>query len=99
MNTGGNKAGATLISIPYISPNPGACLFQAVSCDIGEENMSNTQNIAQTNTLYRSLYESKTEQETVNATNPIRFMTLYDAYMNANNTSTLAEYFSHGPNA
>jgi len=98
VNTGANKAGATLVSIPYISPNPGACLFQAVSCDIGEENISNTQNIAQTNTLYRSLYESKTEQDTVNATNPIRYITLYDTDINANKASILSEYFSHAPN-
>ena len=52
VNTGVSKAAATLVSVPNIAPNPAAALFSAVSCNIGEENISNNQNIAQTNTLY-----------------------------------------------
>ena len=56
VNTGVSKAAAKLVSIPYIAPNPAAALFSAVSWNIGEENISYNQNIAQSNTLYRSLY-------------------------------------------
>lgn len=57
VNAGASKAAATLVSIPYIAPNPAACLFSAVSCDIGGQHIS-----GQVNTIYRTLYESRLEQ-------------------------------------
>jgi len=98
VNTGVSKAAATLVSVPYIAPNPAAALFSAVSCNIGEENISNNQNIAQSNTLYRSLYESKLEQDTVNSTNPIKYMSLADTDITANKSAVLSEYFGSAPN-
>ena len=98
VNTGVSKAAATLVSIPYISPNAAAGLFSAVTCNIGDEVISNNQNISQCNTLYRTLYESRLEQETVNSTNPIKCMSITDTDINANKSSTLAEHFSTAPN-
>ena len=91
------KAHAALVSIPYISPNPAAALFSAVTCNIGEETTSNNQNISQCNTLYRTLYESRLEQDTVNFTNPIKCMSIYDTDVTANKSSSLGEYFSVAP--
>jgi len=88
-----SKAHATLVSIPYINPNPGACLFQAVGFNIGEETISNNQNLAQCNTLYRTLYESEAEQRSVNSTNPIKYMTITDTDIGATKTAVLADYF------
>ena len=98
VNTGVSKAGATLVSIPYIAPNPGACLFSSVSCDIGGQTISLNQNIAQVNTIYRMLYESESEQKTVNSTNPIKLMSLQDADITANKACVLTNHFTGYPN-
>ena len=83
------------VSIPYISPNPGACLFSAVSCDVKGETISLNQNIAQVNTLYRSLYESKLENSTVNGTNPINYPNILEVDTTENKTCTnLTDYYS-----
>jgi hypothetical protein len=95
VNAGANKAGATLVSIPYINANAGASLFQAASFNIGDENISNNQNIAQCNTLYRMLYESKSEQETVNSTNPIKLMNIKETdTIGVTKTAVLGDYFA-----
>ena len=60
-----------IISVPYITPNPCGALFQNVSCSVNNNELTNYQNPAQTNTLYRMLYESEAEQRTVNSTNAI----------------------------
>ena len=100
VNIGASKAGATVCSIPYIAPNPGAALFSAISFNIGDDNISNNQNIAQSNTLYRSLYESKLEQETVNSTNPIKYMKIKDTDVvsSVNKAQYLSDYFKSAPN-
>ena len=92
--TGSTKSTATKVSIPYIAPNPCASLFTAVSCDIGDQNISLNQNIAQGNTLYRILYESRLEQDTVNSTNPIKCMTIYDEDTTENKNFILSDAFS-----
>ena len=66
VNTGVSKAAATYVSIPYINPNPGACLFSSVSCDIGGQTFSLNQNIAYVNTIYRELCKSENKQRSVN---------------------------------
>ena len=92
----GTRIAPTKVSIPYISPNPAGCLFGAVSCDIKEENVSLNQNIGQCNTLYRTLYESKAENETINASNPIKYMNFADADGIAENKSAiLTDYFDY----
>ena len=40
VNKGATKAAATLMSIPYINPNPAASLFTGVSFNLGEEMIS-----------------------------------------------------------
>ena len=71
VNVGASKALATAVSIPFINPNPAANLFQAVNFNIGEESISNNQNLAPCNTLYRTLYESKSEQDKQHQPNKI----------------------------
>ena len=98
VNTGISKAAATLVSIPFINPNAGACMFSSVSCDIGGQTISLNQNICQVNTIYRELYESENEQRSVNSTNPINVMTLKDTDTTANKSATLTDYFTGYPN-
>ena len=93
INTG-TRAAPTLLSIPYINPNPVANLFTAVSCDVAGNNVSLNQNIAPLNTLYRTLYESRVEQDTVNSTNAIVPMKLLDTDTTANRSSNMTDYFS-----
>ena len=95
VNTGVSKAAATYVSIPYINPNPGACLFSPVSCGIGGQRFSLNQNIAYVNTIYRELYESENEQRSVNSTNPINVMSLQDT--DINKTTILSDSFTGYP--
>ena len=90
----GTRLVPTTICIPNISPNPAGCLFGAVSTDIKEENVSLNQNIGQCNTLYRTLYESKAENETINASNPIKYMNFADVDITANKGAMLTDYFT-----
>ena len=94
VNTGASKVEGTLMSIPYINSNPAAAIFTAASFNIGEETISNNQNIAPCNTLYRMLYESRQEQDTVNSTNPIKVMSMNDANTTANKACILSDYFT-----
>ena len=98
VNAGVSRAAATKVSIPYISPNPAGCLFSAVACDIKEENVSLNQNIGQTNTLFRTLYESKSENETINNSNPIKYMNFADVDTTENKGAMLTDYFTGYPN-
>ena len=98
VNTGLSKENATLVSIPYLSPNVASCLFTAVNFDIDKETISNNQNIAPCNTIYRTLYESKQEQDTVNSTNPINYMSILDAGTAPNKNAILSDYFTNAPN-
>ena len=97
VNEGISEAAATIVSIPYINPNPAAAIFTAASFNIGEETISNNQNIAPCNTVYRSLYESRQEQDTINSTNPIKVMSMNDADTTANKTCILSDYFTGYP--
>ena len=74
----GTRALPTAISIPYICPNPCAALFQTISCTINNNESSNYQQAAQTNTLYKMLYESELEEKTCNSTNAIIPMSVDD---------------------
>ena len=94
VNTGASKAAGTLMSIPYINSNPAAAIFTTASFKIGEETISNNQNIAPCNTLYRMLYESRQEQDTVNSTNPIKVMSITDTDTIANKSCILSDHFT-----
>ena len=69
--TGNLRATPTAISIPYLCQNPAGALFQNVACYLKGQQISNHQYAETTNTLYRMLYESKHEQDTVLSTNKI----------------------------
>ena len=74
--TGGTRAAATAVGIPYINNNPIPCLFKAISCKIGNQLISMNQNIASVNTLYKTLYESSNEENSVNSLCPIHLPNL-----------------------
>ena len=70
-----------------------------VSCDIAGENITYQQNIAPINTLYRTLYESRQEQPTINSTNKLVPMSLLDADCQPNKPMTpLLDYWGDNPN-
>ena len=74
-------------------------LFSAVSSDIKEENVSLNQNIWQCNTLYRTLYESKAENESVHASNPLTYTSFADANVTEDKRAVLTDYFTSYPEA
>ena len=78
INAGANRAGGTAISVPYLCPSPCSALFQNLSCYVKGEQISNHQNAQSVIPLYRMLYESYDEQNTVNSTNAIIPMALDD---------------------
>ena len=99
VNAGGTRPTATDISIPYVNQNPLVNLFQVISCDIAGENITYQQNIAPINTLYRTLYESRQEQPTINSTNKLVPMSLLDADCQPNKPMTpLLDYWGDNPN-
>jgi len=72
----GARATPSNLSIPYINPNPIANLWQTVTADIAGQTICNIQNVAPVNTLYRMLFESRSEQETINSTNKLAVMSI-----------------------
>ena len=72
----GSRSAPSNVSIPYINPNPIANLWQTVTADIAGQTVCNIQNVAPVNTLYRMLFESKQEQETINSTNKLAVMSI-----------------------
>jgi len=74
----GTRAAPTTISIPFINSNPMPALFSAISCEIGTQTISMTQNAASINTLYKTLYESANEQSSVNSLCPINPLKIVD---------------------
>ena len=72
----GTRATPTSLAIPYINPNPIANLWQTITADIAGQTICNIQNVAPVNTLYRMLYESRSEQATINSTNKLAVMSL-----------------------
>jgi len=70
------RAAPSNLSIPYINPNPIANLWQTVTADIAGQTICNIQNVAPVNTLYRMLFESKNEQQTINSTNKLAVMSI-----------------------
>ena len=70
VNTG-TRAVPTAISIPYLSVNPAISFFNNASCYVDSNQISQISELQQTNTLYRMLFESKSEQTYVNSQNSI----------------------------
>ena len=77
INTG-TRLIPTAISIPFINNNPVVSLFDSLSTSMNDVSFSDIQFLQPSNTLYRIMYESKQEQQTINSTNPITLMNLYD---------------------
>ena len=70
INTG-TRAVPTAISVPYMSVNPGICFFNNASCYADSTQISQISELQQCITLYRALFESKSEQNFVNSQNSI----------------------------
>jgi len=66
-----SDANGNLICYPYIVKNPVATLFSTAKCLINDKLISNMNEVSATNTLYKTLYDTKTMQETIESTNPI----------------------------
>ena len=67
----GTRTAPTNISIPYLSVNPGITFFNNGICNVDSKQISLIPELQQTNTLYRMLFESTTENKTVNAQNSL----------------------------
>ena len=78
INTG-TLAAPTAISVPYIASNPIMNLFQNVKVYFDQQEITNYQNASTLNSLFRILYESKSEQSTTLSTNSINLMSQDDA--------------------
>jgi len=65
----GTRVAPAVISIPYLSSNPGICFFNNASNYVDSNQISQICELQQTNTLYHLLFESKSEQRYVNAQN------------------------------
>jgi len=77
INTG-TRANRTCGSVPYLAPNVGHCLWENSTTNLKSSTIINYQNTGSNHTLYRMLYESKSEQLTVNSTNPINILSPQD---------------------
>ena len=67
----GTRIKPTGISIPHLTQNPLGSIFDTIKLVISATDVNNYQYAGTTNTLYRMLFESKLEQETVNSTSKI----------------------------
>lgn len=74
----GPRTAPTHISIPYLAPNPLAVLFQNISCNVNNNELTNYQQVGQTSTLYRYMFESESENRSCNSTNSILPMSTDD---------------------
>ena len=70
----GSRVKPTTISIPHLCQNPAGALFQSVSCYVKGEQVSNYQYAPQVTTLYKMLYETKREQDSINCLSAIKPM-------------------------
>ena len=70
----GTRATPTGISIPHLTQNPLGSILDTMKLVIGSTDVNNYQYAASASTLYRMLFESKLEQDTVNSTSKIKVM-------------------------
>ena len=70
----GTRATPTGISIPHRTQNPLGSILDTMKLVIGSTDVNNYQYAASASTLYRMLFESKLEQDTVNSTSKIKVM-------------------------
>ena len=74
----GNRALPTGISIPHLTQNPLGAILDTMKLVIGTNDVNNYQYASSASTLYRTLFESKLEQDTVNSTSKIKVMSQDD---------------------
>ena len=91
----GTRDAPTAISVPYLAPNPVSTLFKRAQCMCNGTSIGYFDDIAQTNTLYRYIVESKSEDDVSNSTNCIKPMNSDDidvkGYSTLNNWKSLAD--------
>ena len=73
INTG-VRAHPSAISIPHLTQNPLGAILDTMKLVIDTNDVNNYQYAGSASTLYRTLFESKLEQETVNSTSKIKVM-------------------------
>ena len=73
INTG-TRAHPSAISIPHLTQNSLGAILDTMKLVIDTNDVKNYQYASSASTLYRSLFESKVEQETVNSTSKINVM-------------------------
>ena len=59
------------VCYPYISKNPVSTLFTTAKCLVNDKLISNMNELPATNTLFKSIYDTRSMQETIESTNPI----------------------------
>ena len=74
----GTRPEVTGISIPHLTQNPLGSIMDTMKLVIDTNDVNNYQYAGSASTLYRMLFESKLEQETVNSTSKIKVMSQDD---------------------
>ena len=66
-----SDANGNITCYPYIVKNPLGVLWNQAKCLINDKLISNMNEVSATNTLYKTIYDTRTMQETIESTNPI----------------------------
>ena len=59
------------VCYPYLSKNAVSTLFSAAKCLVNDKLISNMNEVSATNTLFKTIYGTKSMQETIKSTKPI----------------------------
>ena len=81
INTG-TRANPTAISVPHLSPNPVAVIIDNMKAVLKGVEINNIQFASTTNSIYRTLFESKLEQDTTCSLSAIKPMSIDDSRTN-----------------
>ena len=66
-----SDANGNFTCYPYISKNPLSTLFTTAKCLINDKLISNMNELPATNTLFKTIYDTRSMQETIESTCPI----------------------------
>ena len=66
-----SDANGNFTCYPYLSKNPVSTLFTTAKCLVNDKLISNMNEVPATNTLFKSIYDTRSMQETIESTNPI----------------------------
>ena len=78
-----SDANGNITCYPYIVKNPLGTLWNQAKCLINDRLISNMNEVSATNTLYKTIYDTRTMQETIESTNPI-FLPIFDNFSTRN---------------